>query len=193
MTQDYRRDPTPEEAYNLQFGVGDDEYLRKLRAEVKPPNLLGGRKGPAHRMERKPGAGINIGLREPSQQLQPAGPASRSYQPADAARPTSAIPARKLLVAGVVVILLIILAIVGRVVASVGAISVGDCVVTKPSVLTGWDIKKVGCNSNPGAGLFVQKVVTVQNGSNGQCDVGLTTFQDDPKGKTYCLEDTLSG
>jgi len=193
MTQDYRRDPTPEEAYNLQFGVGDDDYLRKLRAEVKPPNLLGRRKEPAHRMERKPDAGISVGLRAPSQQLQPAGPASRSYQPAVTARTTSAIPARKVLVAGVVVILIIILAIVGRMVASVNTISVGDCVVTNPSMLTGWDIKKVGCNSNPGTGLFVQKVVSVQNGSNGQCDLGLTTFRDDPKSKTYCLEDTLSG
>jgi hypothetical protein len=127
MTQDYRRDPTPEEAYNLQYGMGDDEYLRGLRAEVKTSDL-----------------------RELSQQPQPAGPASHSYQPT-------------------------------------------DCVVTNPSVLTGWDIKKVGCNSNPGAGLILQKVVSLQNGSSGQCDLGLTTFQDDPKGETYCLEDTLSG
>ena len=58
MPEDYRRDPTPEEAYNLQFGLGDEEYLRKLRAEVKPPNLLGGRKGQINRTEPKPGTGI---------------------------------------------------------------------------------------------------------------------------------------
>jgi hypothetical protein len=64
---------------------------------------------------------------------------------------------------------------------------VGDCVVTNPNVLTGWDIKKVACNSNPGSSLVVEKVVSVQSGSNGQCDIGLTTFQDDPASKTYCL------
>ncbi len=57
MPEDYRRDPTPEEAYNLQFGVGGEEYLRKLRAEVRPPNLLGGRKGQINRTEPKPGTG----------------------------------------------------------------------------------------------------------------------------------------
>lgn len=145
MTQDYRRDQTPEESYNLQFGV------------------------------------------------QPTGPASHSYQPAVSRRPTSSIPAPKVLVAGVVVILLIIVAIVGHMVASANTISVGDCVMTNPNVLTGWDIKKVDCNSNSGAGLILQKVVSVQDGSDGQCDLGLTTFHDDPKGKTYCLEDTLSG
>jgi hypothetical protein len=154
----------------LQYGMGDDEYLRGLRAEVKTSDL-----------------------RELSQQPQPAGPASHSYQPTVSGRPASSIPARKVLVAGVVVVLLIIVAIVGHLVASANTISVGDCVVTNPSVLTGWDIKKVGCNSNPGAGLILQKVVSLQNGSSGQCDLGLTTFQDDPKGETYCLEDTLSG
>jgi hypothetical protein len=46
MTEENRRRPTPEEAYNLQFGIGGDEYLRKLRAEVTPPDLLGGGKAP---------------------------------------------------------------------------------------------------------------------------------------------------
>ncbi len=187
MTQDYRRDPTPEEAYNLQSGVGDDEYLRGLRAGVESPELSNSR------IEWKPDAGIEAGLREPSQQPPPPRSASHSYQPAVSGRPTSSIPVRKVLVAGVVVILLIVVAIVGHVVASANTISASDCVVTKPSVLTGWDIKKVGCNSNPGTGLILQKVVSVQNGSNGQCDLRLTTFQDDPKGKTYCLEDTLPG
>jgi hypothetical protein len=41
-------------------------------------------------------------------------------------------------------------------------------------------IKKVSCNSDPGTALVVQKVVSVQDGSKGQCDYGLTTFQDDP-------------
>ena len=144
-------------------------------------------------MERGPGIGIDAGLRGPLQQTRPAETALRSYQPAATARPTSPFPARKILVTGVVIILIVILAIVGRVVASVNTISVGDCVVTNPNVLTGWDIKKVGCNTNPSDGLLLQKVVSVQSGSNGQCDLGLTTFQDDPNGKTYCLEDTLSG
>ena len=135
---------------------------------------------------------IEVGLQEPSQQLQPTRPAPRSYQPAATAQPTSTIPARKVLVAGAVVVLLIIVAIVGHVVASANTISVGDCVVTNPSALTGWDIKKVGCNSNPGPGLMMQRVVSVQNGSNGQCDLGLTTFQDESNGKTYCLDDLLS-
>ena len=42
----------------MQFGVGDDEYLRKLRAEVKPPILLGSPKQPVQQMKRKPSAGI---------------------------------------------------------------------------------------------------------------------------------------
>ena len=133
------------------------------------------------------------GLREPSQPPRPTGLASDPYQPAISGRPASSIPARKVLVAGVIVILLIIVAVVGRTVTSASTISIGDCVVTNPSVLTGWDIKKAGCNSNPGTGLILQKVVSVQKGSDGQCELGLTTFQDDPKGKTYCLEDTLFG
>jgi hypothetical protein len=27
----------------------------------------------------------------------------------------------------------------------------------------------------------------------GQCDLGLTTFQDDPNNKTYCLSDPMLG
>lgn len=149
-----------------------------------------------YRHYRRDPAPEEAGLREPSQPSQPprpAGLASDPYQPAISGRPASPIPARKVLVAGVIVILLIIVAVVGRMVASASTISVGDCVVTNPSVLTGWDIKKVDCNFNPGSGLILQKVVSVQNGSDGQCEFGLTTFRDDPKGKTYCLEGTLFG
>lgn len=107
------------------------------------------------------------------------------YQPAAAAR--TAIPLRKLIIGGVIGILVVVAAIIGHAVSSGSSIGVGDCVVTNPNVLTGWDIKKVGCNSNPGSSLVVQKVESIQNDQNGQCDSGLTTFQDDPAGKTYCL------
>lgn len=103
------------------------------------------------------------------------------------ARPAVTVPPRKLIVAGVVVLLVIIAAVIGHAVASSNSIAVGDCVVTNPNVLTGWDIKKVGCGSNPGSALLVQRVESVQDTSDGQCDLGLTTFQDDPAGKTYCL------
>jgi hypothetical protein len=108
-------------------------------------------------------------------------------------RPTPAIPVRKLIVVGAVVVLLIVVAIVDHVVTSGNAISAGDCVVTNPSVLTEWDIKKVSCDSNPGSGVMVQEVISVQDGSNGQCGMGLTTFQDDPNNKTYCLEVLSTG
>jgi len=139
------------------------------------------------------------GPRESATQPLPAGPAPGSYRPAATAAtaatagPSATMPNRKALVAGAVVVLLIIVAIIGHVVASANAISVGDCVVTNPSVLSGWDIKKVGCNSNPGPGETVQKVVSVQSGSDGQCDPDLTTFQDDPNNKTYCLTDPMFG
>ena len=97
------------------------------------------------------------------------------------------VPIRRLIVAVVVLALIIIGAVVGHAIASGDSIALGDCVVTSPNLATGWDIKKVACTSNPGSGLIVQKVVSVQNGSNGQCDLGLTTFQDDPSDKTYCL------
>jgi hypothetical protein len=118
------------------------------------------------------------------QPLAPAQPASR---------PAATIPARKLIVGGVVLLLVIVAAIVGHAIASSSSIAAGDCVVTNPSPLTGWDIKKVACDSNPGPALVVQKVVSVQGGSNGQCDLGLTTFQDDPANQTYCLSDFSSG
>jgi hypothetical protein len=41
--------------------------------------------------------------------------------------------------------------------------------------------------------ITVQKVESAQNGPSGQCDLGLTTFQDDPNNKTYCLSDPMLG
>ncbi len=58
MTQDYRRNQAPDEAYGMQTGVGDEDYLRTLRAEVRPPDLPGSRQEPVHRMAPKPGTGI---------------------------------------------------------------------------------------------------------------------------------------
>ena len=110
-----------------------------------------------------------------------------TYPAPVAARTAVTIPPRKLITAGVIAVLVIVAAIIGHAIASSDSIAVGDCVVTNPAVLTGWDIKKVACNSNPGSGLEVQQVESVQNGSDGQCDVGLTTFQDQPASKTYCL------
>lgn len=109
------------------------------------------------------------------------------------ARPGPAIPPPKIIIAGVIVMLIIVAAIIGHAIASGSSIAVGDCVVTNPNALTGWDIKKVACNSNPGTAFVVQKVVSVQHGSSGQCDPGLTTFQDDPAGMTYCLADSSFG
>jgi hypothetical protein len=96
-------------------------------------------------------------------------------------------------VAGVVLVLVIVAAIIGHAVASGDSIVAGDCVVTNPNLLTGWDIKQVACNSNPGSTEVVQQVVSVQSGSDGQCDLGLTTFQDQPAGQTYCLTDFYFG
>ena len=125
-------------------------------------------------------------------QYQPRSPVGQAPQPRPTPpvnRPATTIAPRKLIIGGVIILLIIVAAIIGHAVSSANAISTGDCVVTNPNVLTGWDIKKVACDSNPGSSLIVQKVVSVQNGSGGQCDLGLTTFQDDPSGKTYCLED----
>jgi hypothetical protein len=107
--------------------------------------------------------------------------------PQATASPVASVPPLKLIIGGLVVVLIIVAAIIGHAIASSNSIAVGDCVVTNPDVLTGWDIKKVDCTSNPGTALAVQKVVSVEDGSSGGCDYGLTTFQDDPAGKTYCL------
>lgn len=114
-------------------------------------------------------------------------------QPLAAARPGSSIPARKLIIGAVIAVVLIAAAIIGHAVASGSSIVAGDCVVTNPNVLSGWDIKKVACNSAPGPSLVVQKVQSVQGGSSGQCDPGLTTFQDQPANTTYCLSDYSFG
>jgi len=131
----------------------------------------------------------------PPLQAQPAGQQPYSYQPAAARPPAGHVRnagnstnARKIIVAGVVVVLLIIVWIVAHAVTSGNSISAGDCVVTNPNALTGWDIKKVGCDSSQGVGVTVQKVMSVQSGSDGECDLGLTTFQDQPGNETYCLE-----
>jgi len=120
-------------------------------------------------------------------------PSARHEQHSAGRPPGGTIPARKLILGGVVVVLVIVAAIIGHAISSGSSIAAGDCVVTNPNVLTGWDIKKVGCTSSPGAALVVQKVVSVQDGSNGQCDYGLTTFHDDPADKTYCLNEYSFG
>ena len=86
-----------------------------------------------------------------------------------------------------VVLSVIVTIIIGHAIASSNSIAVGDCVVTNPDALTGWDIKKVTCGSNPGSAFEVQQVQSVQDGSDGECGFGLTTFQDDPNNQTYCL------
>lgn len=131
------------------------------------------------------------GAQQATQPGQP--PVVPGTAPVVAAPPRPAIPLRKLVIAGVVVVLAIVAAVIGHAIASSNSIAVGDCVVTNPSVLTGWDIKKVACNANPGSALVVQRVVSVQDSSNGECELGLTTFQDDPAGKTYCLNDYSFG
>jgi hypothetical protein len=103
------------------------------------------------------------------------------------------IPRRRLIASLIVAAFLVVGAIIGHIVANGSSVGVGDCVVTNPNVLTGWDIKKVACNSNPGSSLVVQKVVSIQGSSSGDCEFGLTTFQDDPAGKTYCLTDYAFG
>jgi hypothetical protein len=113
--------------------------------------------------------------------------------PQAAASPVATVSPRKLIIGGLVVVLVIVAAVIGHGIASSNSIAVGDCVVTNPNVLTGWDIKKVACTSNPGTALVVQKVVSVEDRSGGGCDYGLTTFQDDPAGKTYCLSDYSFG
>ena|SRR5215467_6798953 len=127
----------------------------------------------------------------------PPAPATAQQTPATspqaAASPAATVSPRKLIIGGLVVVLVIVAAVIGHAISSSNSIAVGDCVVTNPNVLTGWDIKKVACNSNPGTALVVQKVVSVQDGTNSQCDYGLTTFQDDPAGKTYCLNDYSFG
>jgi len=156
MTEDNRRDPTPEEAYNLQFGIGGEEYLRMLRSEVKSPNLLGTQKVESDHEQPKAELGIKP----------------------------------KHIVVGLIGVVVIIAAIIGHTIASGSTIRAGDCVITNPSALTNWDIKKVDC-SNPPQAVYYQ-VASVQNGSGGDCGVDYTTFRDDPASKTYCLTQRYS-
>src|SRR5689334_6294652 len=118
-------------------------------------------------------------------QAAPTATAPTSATPASADRPATTVQTRKLVIGGAIAAFVIVAAIIGHAIASGSSIAVGDCVVTNPSVMTGWDIKKVACGSNPGSALVLQKVESVQDGSNGECGPGLTTFQDDPAGKTY--------
>lgn len=137
----------------------------------------------------------------PEQQPRTPQPAAASAQPSasslagPAGRPLAkqgtgsgfTVASRKKIVAAVIAFLIIVAAIIGHAIASSNSIAVGDCVVTNPDVLTGWSIKKVACGSNPGSSPEVQRVEFVQDTSDGECNVGLTTFQDDPDNKTYCL------
>jgi hypothetical protein len=110
------------------------------------------------------------------------------HRPLAAAASRPAFPPRRIITVAVIVVLGIVAAVIGHTIAAGNSIGVGDCVVTNPNVLIGWDIKKVACNSNPGSGLVVHEVVSIQSGSNGQCDPRRTTFQDDPSNKTYLSE-----
>lgn len=111
------------------------------------------------------------------------------FEKQPAAQSGFTIPPPKLILGGLIVLAVIIAAIIGHSIAASNSIAAGDCVVTNPNVLTGWDIKKVDCSSNPGTALTLQKVTSVQDGSDGECGLGLTTFHDDPASKTYCLTD----
>ncbi|HEX4258553.1 MAG TPA: hypothetical protein VH089_25935 [Streptosporangiaceae bacterium] len=122
----------------------------------------------------------------PPAQAQPA-----SGQPVS--RPATAVTPQKIIVAGVLAVLVIVAAIIGHAIASSSSIAVGDCVMTNPNVMTGWEIKKTTCGATNGTALDVQKVVSVQSGPDGQCEAGLTTFEDDPAGKTYCLTTDVFG
>lgn len=99
---------------------------------------------------------------------------------------------RGILVIGIVVVLLIVAAIIGKAIASHDSIAVGDCVQTSPSVTTGWDIKKVDCSQQYNLGSSTYKVDSVLDGSSASCyGSDETTFNDDPAGKTYCLSPWL--
>lgn len=143
--------------------------------------------------ERQKAAGFPQPAPATPWQAPAAGQQAPATMPQTLARPAASVPPIKLIIGGLIVVLVIVAAIIGHAIASSDSIAVGDCVVTNPNALTGWDIKKVDCNSNPGTALMVQRVVSVQDSSNGQCDFGLTTFQDDPANKTYCLNDYSFG
>lgn len=162
MTQDIRREATSEEAYRLTYNIGTEEELARLRAEVRPRNLLGEPKGP---------------------------PRHSAAEPSPLKTFISSIPLRYRIGAIGAAFALILLAVIGHVIGG-GGIKVGDCVTTITNPLDdNSHIFEASC-SNPPASYY--KVLQVENGTDGYCAVGDTTFQDDPAGKTYCLE-TISG
>ena len=162
MTEDLRREATQDEAYRLTYNIGSEEELARLRAEVKPRNLLGNPKSP---------------------------PRHSSAEPSPLKTFISSIPTRyRLGVIGAAAALLL-LAIVGHAIGG-GGIKAGDCVTTFTNPLNNNShIFEASC-SNPPANYY--KVLQVQDGANGYCAIGDTTFQDDPADRTYCLE-SMSG
>jgi hypothetical protein len=121
----------------------------------------------------------------PPAQTQPTPAQPTPVQPASKA--AVAVTPQRIIVAGILAVLVIVAAVIGHAIASSGSIATGDCVITNPDVMTGWDIKKTSCGATNGTALDVQKVVSVQSGPDGQCEAGLTTFDDHPANKTYCL------
>jgi hypothetical protein len=135
---------TQEAAYALDYGLDRDGLRPEVRAEYD-----------RIKQERYFASTRAAGPQQP--------PASHRHQAA-AGPAGGTIPPRKLIISAVVVALVIVAAIISHAISSGGSIAVGDCVVTSPNVLSGWDIKKVACNSDPGTALTVQKVVSVQSG-----------------------------
>jgi hypothetical protein len=158
MTEDTRREATPEEAYRLTYNIGTEEELTRLRAQVKPRNLLGEPKGP---------------------------PRHSTAEPSPLKAFLSSIPLRYRIGVIGAALALILFAIIGHVTGG-GGVKVGDCVTTITNPFNdNSHIFEASC-SNPPASYY--KVLQVQNGADGYCAVGDTTFQDDPADKTYCLE-----
>jgi hypothetical protein len=162
MTEDLRREATPDEAYRLTYNIGSEEELARLRAEVRPRNLIGTPKSP---------------------------PRHSSAEPSPLKTLISSIPLRyRVGIVGAAVALLL-LAIIGHAIGG-GGIKAGDCVTTFTDPLNdNSHIFEASC-SNPPASYY--KVLQVQDGTNGYCAIGDTTFQDDPADKIYCLE-SMSG
>jgi hypothetical protein len=164
MTEDTRREATPAEAYRLTYHIGTEEELARLRAEVKPPSLLGKPKG---------GPGRHSSPSEPSQ--------AKAF--------IAAIPLRYRVRAIGAAVALILLAIVGHAIGG-GGIKAGDCVTTITNPLNdNSHIFEASCSSPPS---FYYRVLQVRDSTGGFCAVGDTTFQDDPANKTYCLQSVAS-
>lgn len=86
---------------------------------------------------------------------------------------------------------MIIAAIIGHAVAGSESISAGNCVITNPSLTSGWDIQKVGCAAQTSGGQTIDLVVQVLSGSDETCyNLGYsgTTFNDQNTNQTYCLQ-----